>query len=268
MTEGIAPSPEVDLINVVTWNTLLDITRTKNGLVKSQADRLPSQVETLQTLRRERLGGELGVVAIQEAQKTKLQHNGEQLSRALGYGAGHWVEHNKKPFPTSKTGRKGEHVGLFGARVDHAEPIELGDNRRAVLSHIGQVAIVNIHTRAQRAGELQEQQVKVVLEHLAEHPLAVFVGDFNTRPGGNAREAIEDEEFKSVFTLADKPHPKTWPTADYRRAMLGSAGRYLVPSVLLDDIYVRGLNVHDAGTFVGDSDHAGLWAKIELPRAA
>ncbi len=29
-----------------------------------------------------------------------------------------------------------------------------------------------------------------------------------------------------------------------------------------DDIYVRGVEVSDAGIFEGESDHRGVWAKI------
>ena len=128
---------------VVTWNILLDNTRTNQGLMKSQSERLASQIATLEKLR-EKIGGELDVVAMQEVHRTDLQHNGEELARALGYGAGYWIEHNQKPFPDSPTGRKGEYVGLFGGSIDHIEPIELGDNRRAVLSQVGKTAIDNI----------------------------------------------------------------------------------------------------------------------------
>jgi endonuclease/exonuclease/phosphatase family metal-dependent hydrolase len=257
----------VATFNVVNWNILLDITRTNNGIIKSQSDRIASQIGTLAALRSQ-LNGELDAVAIQEAHKENGQHNGEYMSEELGYGAGHWIEHNKKPYPGSPTGRSGEHVGFFGARIEYAEAIELGDNRRAVLSKIGNVAIANIHPRAGKNLDLKEEQVRVVLERLSDYPNAIFVGEFNSHPDGKVREAVENDEFESAFSILGKPQPKTWPTQAYRRVMYGSKDRIasplkaLAPAVLLDDIYVRNVAVHDAGSFVGDSDHAGVWAKL------
>jgi len=247
---------------IATWNILLDYKRTRNGIIKSQSDRLASQIETLDTLRT-KLGGELDAVAIQEAQKTDLQHNGERMASALGYGVGQWVEHNQKPYPTSKTGRPGEHVGLFGARIDHSEPIELGDHRRAILSHIGNVAIVSVHTRADLSGQLQPQQAGVIVDCLKEYPQSIVLGDFNDGWGGNVGPVMESNEFESAFTVANKRQPKTWPTRAYRTIMYGSKTKFLAPAIQHDDIYVRGVAVHNAGTFVGDSDHKGLWAIIQ-----
>jgi hypothetical protein len=248
----------------VTWNTLLDYKRTDAGIIWSQAARLPSQIATLEKLRDE-LGTELDAVALQEVHKTAQQHNGVRMAEVLGYGTGYGFEHNKKPFPGSKTGRPDEYMWLFGARIDHAEPIDLGDNRLAILSHIGKTTLVNIHPRAGIInGDLQLEQVGVALRRVDGCPFAAFVGDFNQRLGRKARRAIEAEEFKSVFTLTDQPHPGIYPTPAYREIMYGSAHRF-VPDLIFDDIYVRGLEVFDAGSFIGDSDHAGLWAKIEDP---
>jgi hypothetical protein len=258
---------EAEPFTVVTWNILLDITRTNNGIIKSQSDRLASHIGTLAALRSE-VGGELDAVAVQEAHKENGQHNGECLSEALGYGMGQWIEHNKKPYPESPTGRSGEHMGLFGARIDYAEAIELGDNRRAILSKIGEVAIANIHPRAGKNLALKEEQVRVVLDRLKEYPSAIFLGEFNSRPDCGVRPAVEADEFESVFTTIGESQPITWPTPAYRRIMyspkdkVGSRLKKLAPAVQLDDIYVRNVAVQDAGTFIGDSDHAGAWAKL------
>ena len=258
---------EAETFTVATWNILLDNTRTENGIIKPQFDRVASQIETLMGLREE-LGSELDAVAIQEAQKENGQHNGEYLSTALGYGTGQWVEHNKKPYPESPTGRIGEHVGFFGARIEHAEAIELGDNRRAIITKVGEVAIANIHPRAGKNTALKEEQVRVVLDYLKDYPSAVYLGDFNCRPGGIVRQTIETDEFEDVFSVLGKLHPTTWPTPDYLRIMRSPKDKIdpelivLAPAVILDDIYVRNVNVHDAGIFVGDSDHAGIWAKL------
>jgi endonuclease/exonuclease/phosphatase family metal-dependent hydrolase len=249
-----------DAWTIVTWNILLDNTKTNAGIIESQAARLPSQIATLDRLRGEL--GELDVVGLQEVHKANGQHNGECLSEALGYGVGQWVEHNQKSYPGSPTGRSGEHVGLFGARIETSEPIELGDNRRAIKSHVGQTAVVNIHTRAGFAKtELQEEQVRVVLDDVEEYSSVVFKGDFNNLLGTKPRRAIESAGFRSVFSIPKTRHPKTWPSPAYKKIMYSRA-RYLAPSVNLDDIYIRGLDAHAAGSFVGDSDHVGLWAIV------
>ncbi len=254
-----SPSPEV--LTIVTWNILHDVTRTKAGLIQSQLDRAPSLASNLVTLR-DQLHSELDVVALQEVHKTAEQHNGVYMSQELGYGNGYWFVHNK-PRPNLGGGRTGEHIGVFGARIDHADFVELGDNRRAVISHIGNVAVVNIHTRARfKNRELQKEQVKVVLERVADEESVAFMGDFNSWGRGMARRAVEAEGFDSAFTILRKRHPKTFPTPAYRGMMYGKA-RFIAPSVALDEIYVRGMAVHDAGSFTGDSDHAGLWAKME-----
>lgn len=267
MTDLGTQNTSAEQFTVVTWNILLDITRTNNGIIRSQSDRLASHIGTLAALRSE-IGGELDAVGIQEAQEENGQHNGERLSEALGYGKGQWIGHNKKPYPGSPTGRPGEFMGMFGALIDSAEPIELGDNRRAVVSKIGEVAIANIHPRAGKNLALKEEQVRVVLEHLQQYPNAIFLGEFNSHPSARVRHAVKSEDFESVFTVLDKPQPATYPTPAYRRIMYGTKDKIapplkrLAPAVLLDDIYVRNVAVHDADSFVGDSDHAGVWAKL------
>lgn len=87
MTSPEAEATATNSLTIATWNILLDNTRTNAGIIRSQADRLPSQIKTLEALR-ERLGSQLDAVAIQEAHKTDFQHNGECLAQALGYGIG------------------------------------------------------------------------------------------------------------------------------------------------------------------------------------
>ena len=259
-------TPSTDKFTIVTWNTLLDYTRTNAGLIRPQEDRAPSQVDTLSQLRQQ-LGADLDVVAIQESHKSDNRHNGEFLAESLGYGKGYWYKHNAKPYPQSKTGRSNEYMGMFGARVDHAEDIDLGDNRKAVLTHIGKVAIVNIHPRAGVGNEdLQIEQIGVALKVLDEFESAALVGDLNSHLRSKARKMIETEEYVSAFSSTRQRHPKTWPTPNYRSVMYGAAAGHILPSVVLDGIYTRGLIVNDAGSFIGDSDHAGLWAEVEAPR--
>lgn len=260
----------VPRFTAVTWNVLHDVRRTKAGLILPQSARSESQIDRLKDLRA-KLGMELGVVAIQEAHFDGVRHNGIEMSRALGYGDGQWLEHNKKPYPESRTGRTGEHVGLFGSLVDHSEPIDIGDHRLAVLSHVGGVAVVNIHTRWDPSFEIQPGQIRTVLGVLSDYDQAMLMGDFNIWAASTAREQIKHAGMSSVFALTGQREPKTWSTKRYAAALHddvlppigGFAAPLVSPYATWDGMYVKGLRAMNAGTFEGESDHYGIWATLE-----
>lgn len=287
-------SSEKLAINVATQNILLDNTRTRHGQVLPQDYRVESMAMTLANVE-----GELDVVGIQEAHRSPRQHNGIALASALGYGPGIWFEHNP-PNPATKKGRKGEHLGLFGNMVQHAEQIELGDRRIAILTRIAGVAFVTTHLRAGKdAAEKRYLQAVELLNALEDHPDAVLFGDFNESSGtprSSARKLLEGSgEFVSAFQMkpkAEKP-PATYPTKQYRDVMW--ANKSMLKRIIgrngvrLDDIYVRGnievldadiiepvfqeslglLNLenpeHYATAPLAPSDHFGLRATVEVP---
>lgn len=252
MSEQLPSHSFDDSFNVVTWNILLDKTRTKRGLMKPQSERLPSQAETLQSL-----GIELDVVAIQEAHITRKQHGGEELARQLGFAASFWQEHN-----TSK--RRGDAIGMFGNLVDRAEFFDLGHDKLGVLTYIGSVAVVGVHLRNEYFGPMRADQTSVVLDKLQGDERAVVMGDFNAIPLERPHRLLQAADFVSAFEMNGRSRPKTWPTEKYRSVMYPKALRGVAPGFQYDDIYVRGLEVEWAELFVGDSDHKGLVARVSV----
>lgn len=267
------------VLNVISQNVLLSKTDVKYGKILSQEDRINSIAATLQAF-----PGQLDVVGIQEAHKSNIQHNGEYLANSTGHGPGIWIEHNQKLYPDSPTGRAGEHVGLFGAAVgEDFEAIELGDNRRAIMTEIAGVAFVNLHLRAGiKARQMRYKQALELIDALVDYDDAVVMGDFNEPPIPyfcKARDTLRSSGFESSFDLTKQPHPITFPSPDYRKntktEMLWS----------LDDILVRGERIQVLGAGVVDkvvqidpvvdektpthvprsgSDHEGIWAQLKI----
>lgn len=264
-----APYSNPDSFTVVSWNILLDKTRSYKrepsdwDYVTPQSERLPSLVETLRSL-----DMSLDAVAIQEAHETKDQHNGEELARRLGFEAGYWYEHNRSK-------RTGERIGVFGNLIHDAQVSELPHDKKMVKTMIrDDVALANIHLRNELRGPMRAEQMQVVIDELRAHDKAVIVGDTNALFFEKARRLLYQAGFRSVFGMR---HPVTFPTPEYRRIMLGLENeddtswqnRLMRDGIMLDVIYIRNLDVKRSlgvravGRFEGDSDHFGLYATIQ-----
>lgn len=278
-------------MNVVSQNVLLDYTRTKKKLILPQSDRVDSMAATI--LNRFE-SSSLDVVGIQEAQRSKKQHNGEVLADLCGHGKGHWVEHNEKPYEDSPTGRPGEHVGMFGGMVDYVEPIDIGGRRKAVATVIAGTAFITCHLRAGDSLEHREEraeQAQVLTRYAANYDNAVLFGDFNEphvtlpylKKFTQARNVIADQGFTSVFKLTGQKPPLTCPIDSYKPLFNETKdwrGKLITRAWALDDILVRGpqVNVLAAGVLdrvivhekqhegvpLEASDHDGLWANITI----
>ena len=243
-TPSIAPP---DMLTVVAWNILLDKTRTRQGIITPQHQRINSLTATLVES-----GVAPDVVAIMEAENAK-GHGGERIARALGFEAGFWYEHN----------RKNEHIGMFGDQVDTAESIELGYNKLAVMTMVGEVAVVGLHLKCEHWGPKRAEQLERVLAHLDGHESAIVMGDLNALPLEKAPRMLRKDGFESVYRQLGQKRPMTWPAPTYRDIMLTPWQQRLLPrGVNCDDIYIRNLTAVDAGSFMGDSDHAGVWATV------
>lgn len=263
------------VLNVISQNILLDKTRANEGReeegeILKQKDRIDTLADTLR-----RFPGSLDIVGIQEA----YQSNGEMLAELCDMEQGVWVGHNQKPYPGSPRGRAGEHVGLFGECVNHtARSIELGDNRRAVMMTLGDIAFVTLHLRA--GGGLKEraarrEQAEHLVYALDQYDDAVVFGDINEPPMrhiAKARDTLREAGFRSVFPLTGQSHPKTFPVPSYR-SIHGRGHRWS-----LDDIQIRGsrtkvlaagvLKRTELGVVDGvpqdGSDHEGIWARLAI----
>jgi endonuclease/exonuclease/phosphatase family metal-dependent hydrolase len=261
LPEAVAPS--TDSFTVVTYNILLDKTRSYNrepsdwDYVEPQSERLPSIVEAIRGL-----DVDLDAVAIQEAHETREQHNGKELARQLGFEASYWYEHNQSM-------RKGENIGVFGNLVHDAEVIELPHDKKMVKTMVrDDVVLANIHLRNELWGPKRAEEMQVVIDALRDHKKAVIVGDTNSLFFEKSRRMLYRAGFRSGFGIR---HPVTFPTPEYRRIMLGLEHetdtswqeRLLRNGIMLDVVYVRNLGVKAVGRFKGDSDHFGLYASIK-----
>ncbi len=276
-------SREPNVINVISQNMLHDVRRTRDGLILPQDDRVGSLAATLTNF-----PALLDIVGVQEAHKSKKQHNGEVLAGMCDYGPGFWVQHNE-PVEGKKRGRMYEYVGLFGALVTHAESVELGDNRRAIMSVIADVAFVNLHLRSgMGARYLRREQAHYLTEAIEEYDNAVVFGDLNEPPIRQialARKELARAGFRSVFPLTGQKCPITSPIPSYVEASMDGRSRleahFVKRGWSIDDILVRGdrINVRAAGVLdsavvrssvVPDtlpregSDHEGIWATLDL----
>lgn len=255
MSEQLPPTPLPDQITVLAWNILLD--RKHGELVPPQDQRLGAHTESLRGV-----PVPMDVVAILEAEKTKTQHNGQELARQLGFENSYWHLHS----------RKNEYIGMFGNDVEGVEALELGYKKTALITRIGEVCIVAVHLKFPRSPRehltLSEQhkQIEAVLDRVKDEDHVVIMGDFNCSPGRKPRKLIEAQGFQSVYEIQGEPRPHSVLRGEYD-FMLTPNQRRLIRriwplGVNVDDIYVKNMMVHEVGTVTGESDHLGVWATL------
>jgi hypothetical protein len=269
-------------INVLSWNMLLDTTRTNNQRIRAQRARLPGFIRAL-----EEFDGQLDYVALQEVAIENGHNNGAALARALGFNTSFFFQHNIPQEHEPGIGRSNEYLGVFGSVVDNAEAFDIGHGRKAILSTMGNLAIINTHFRARsKYADVRVENAQKTVELAQSYRNTVITLDANERRTKPARQLLESAGFQSVFTLLGRAHPATFPVRSYRREMYGVPFGSALPGVAIDDILVRGegIRVVNAGTIEaphvpmepvvgsdgkitkvpdGPSDHAGLWASID-----
>lgn len=228
-------------LNLITWNILLDKTRTKNGTVKPQHERVESQAKTLMEL-----GSSLDVVMLQEAEG----NNGQRIAELTGHNPGFWEQHK----------RKNEYIGTFGNEVSDAEFYAIGDNRKVVVTRIGGLAIFGLHLSARpKNWRIRLEEVEQFCQLVDQEEEAAVVGDFNGPRWEPARIMLARRGFVSAFAEVGEKCPPTYPTEAYRDIMwTPNQQKILRRPVAIDDIRVRGATVISAARFEGDSDHFGL----------
>lgn len=232
--------------NVVSWNILYDKGREERGIIVPQRDRVVFHAKALMEL-----GIDLDVVMLQEV----WGGNGDQIALLTGNEPGIWERHN----------RKNEHIGVFGQKVETADFYDIGHNKKAVVTHIGELAVFGLHfvARPKRYFERIEQATRLC-EVIDQEEEAIIAGDFNGPRFEAARRMLARRGFRSAFSEAGAKERMTYPTEQYRDILWTPwQQRLLGRRVSIDDILVRGVNVADAGIFVGDSDHMGGWATLE-----
>lgn len=234
-------------LNIATWNILSD----KGGFftTESQAERLGSITQTLANT-----GLRLDVVGLLEVENDQQPgHHGQKIAQNLAGVDGHWT----------RSSLRGEDLGMFGESVDIISTHRLVADRSMMVARVGEFAVGLAHfTFDMMSDRVRSQQATQALAYMAEYDKAILMGDFNSASWQRSRKIIESEGFQSVFQVLERRRPATIMTEKYRQRLskkLRLATKY---GFSPDDIYVRGLDVNDAGVFEGDSDHRGVWAQV------
>ena len=288
---------DVTEITVVSQNILLDKTREENGETLPQNERIASIARAILSL-----PYRPDIIGIQEAHITGEIDNGADLAALCGYDPGVWENHNLKANPPKgKEGRKHEYIGLFGPAIGETTAIDLGDNRKALMTEIGGIAFATLHFRAGMKGSLVDrlkhsrnppetlinsfedrlENANNLIDALSGYDDAVVFGDFNEphtprmRRLALGRDALAAVGYRSAFHLLDQQSPHTFPTPSYRK-LYQRRTRWAI-----DDILIRGERARplEAGTIeyprqharfgelslpLDATDHEGVWAHLAI----
>lgn len=250
-------------LGIVSLNTLYDETRTNSGLILPQHKRIESLAHTITSLP---LSPD--VLMLQEVHVTPQHHNGEKLAELLGFEQQYWYQHN----------RQQEHLGVCGNNIDAVYDFEIGDNRKAVVALLGNVALINIHLRSGPKKEyLRVPQMQRIVEEADQlgFEKTIVTGDSNSLSRSPSRNVLRDAGFVSAYRtqniLPFVPGmlPSTYPTPNYRNIMLTPRQRLMFPrGFVLDVIELRGFDKNDvlqAGTrATAASDHRTLFAELKV----
>lgn len=262
------PEAHPETIGMASLNLLID--KTRSTLPENNSQHVEHQYQRIDSLSRA-LGSlpiSLDVVMLQEVHITKRYNNGEQLMENLGIDKGFWVQHNE-------LSRKDEYLGVIGHAVDSVEAFDVGDNRKALLTMVGGIALVGIHNRSglKQNRHIRVEQTKKILDRISEFDKAVIIGDSNELPWQEPRLMLSDAGFTSVYKMRRKllpakaPLRATFPTRRYRKIMLTPAQLNAFPvGAAIDLIDLRGFErseVIKAGVRTNKkSDHKTLYAKL------
>lgn len=228
---------------VAVWNTFLD----KNY---PQAERLPGIIETI------RGQGNFDAVGILEAGGD----NGEHIAQTISDTSGIWYPHSRK--------RLNERIGVFGPDIEAAEEIDIGHNRKAVLTRLGDVAIVFVHLRRNpdtfHPGPEQPEQMEALIDHLSHEKKVIASGDFNNLAIQRPRRMLKKAGYTPVFPWYDLSGNRSFPTKEFPEKLTDRERRMLRlvgGAINIDGMYTKGIKVINRDSFIGPSDHPGLWAE-------
>lgn len=237
----------VDEFTVAFWNILFDIN--SPSLVKSQSERLPEITDALRGLPEDTI---IGLAEVEGG-------NGQEIARQLQSRTRYFVAYD----------RPNDYIGVVSRLQLHPGLVDIDDKCRAVIAEYNGITIVVIHLTLAVFGEsLRQKQVKTLLEKLNMSRPIVMMGDFNSMAWQKSRKLIKKAGFRSAFKRSIIKRMPTAPTPRYRHILPEPLKTLTRGGLSLDDIYVKDLEVLESGTFTGESDHRGVWARIRpLKRA-
>lgn len=271
------------ILNVISANILQDKGKTDRKLILPQDARIMSVAASLKAF-----PGSLDVVAVQETYKSEFQHNGEVLAAACGLEA-HWENHNQKQEnQVHNFGRANEYIGLMGEMIGDVEVIDIGGNRKALMTVVGGVAIFSAHLRAGYKPKVVRQAraeriagAKALVEAADSYENSVIALDRNeisipmiAPVTGLLRRA----GFRSAPERMGRTVPKTFPRQEYQ-AVHGTTRQFELDAILvrgerikvLASGIVRQLTApfvlgpeYAADTPLGPSDHEWPYATLRI----
>ncbi|MGH7233889.1 MAG: endonuclease/exonuclease/phosphatase family protein [Candidatus Saccharimonadales bacterium] len=234
-----------DELSVCFWNILYDIEPA--SLIRPQSERLPYITKALDGLLPDKT-----FIGISESEN----RNGQLIAESLGYDTAYFVEN----------GIPNAHIGLMSRLKLAPRFIQLDGNRRAVFVKYGDITIVVIHlTFGVFVERLHRQQIRTLLKNLDTNSPVVIMGDFNSQAWQRSRKLLSDAGFKSALGRTFFRWVPTAPSRSYRHFYPEPFKTLGLLGFTIDDIYVKGIEVLDSGTFEGESDHLGVWAKLRAP---
>jgi endonuclease/exonuclease/phosphatase family metal-dependent hydrolase len=230
-------------VTVAFWNILSDVN--DPSLVKSQSERLPDIIKTLQKLPKRTIIG----LAEVESKSSKL------LARQLGSRSAYFVEHE----------RQDNHIGVLSQEKLVAKFIKLDDKCRAVVVEYNDMTIAIVHLTLVLFNESsRKKQISTLLSHLDLTKPLIIMGDFNSMCWQGSRRLLLKAGFHPALRRTLTNRLPTAPTKKYSRILPQPLRTLAHRGFTLDDIYIKGLEAVDSGTFEGESDHRGVWARVGL----
>lgn len=215
----------------------------------SQENRLPHILKTLKKFSKDT------IIGLAEVEGTR---NGELIANRLGNQTKFFVEHH----------RPNDYIGVTSALKFKPRYIQIDKNCRAIVTEYGGVAVVTVHLTWTMFNEPQrKRQIRTLLSHLDASIPMIIMGDLNSLSWQGSRKLLKKAGFCSTLGRSLAKRLPTVPRSEYRHMYPQphrTIGRF---GLTVDDIYARGVEVLDSGTFEGESDHLGVWTKITLPQS-
>ncbi len=138
------------------------------------------------------------------------------------------------------------------------------DQRKAIISKLDGITIVAAHLSYKLvAFSWRTAQVRDILAAVGDDDQAVVMADFNCMPWQKPRRLLKQAGFVPVTTLLTPSSPVTFPTPRYRHLLSVFHQLIALPGLRLDDMYIKNLTFVEGGLVEGESDHFGVWARLE-----
>jgi hypothetical protein len=231
-------------LSVAFWNILSDVHIP--SLVKSQAERLPNIMETLQNLPEDTI---IGLAEVEGS-------NGKLIAQKLNSRTDYFVEHD----------RNDDHIGILSRSKLSPTFISVDEKCKAIFVQYEGINIIIVHmTLVLHGDSFRQKQIETLLAQIDHSLPTIIMGDFNSMSWQKSRKLLRKAGFYSALGRSITKRVPTAPTPKYLHIFEQPLRTLVKRGLSLDDIYIKGVRALDSGTFEGESDHRGVWARLRLP---